>query len=267
MMKFLALVLLAAASAPLPPAPARALVAQAPAAAPAQAPGPVEFAQLEIAFGSSLQEWRKKLEALKKADPAATAPPHPAIEFLPKFESLLERGEPRALLWIGAWLGDGRPQLAKEDALAQRWKCYERVVDEHSDAAWIRDFTRSLTSIYFTFGAERVDPLVERFTGRSKDKEAVAEALYRCAAEAKNKKQDQRAEALLARLGKELPETEYGRRARGIKGAAAVIGEAKPGLNVGNLAPEFTAKDADGVEFKLSDYRGKVVVLDFWGFW
>ena len=39
------------------------------------------------------------------------------------------------------------------------------------------------------------------------------------------------------------------------------------GLAVGKLAPDFTTKDADGVEFKLSDYRGKLVVLDFWGFW
>ena len=29
---------------------------------------------------------------------------------------------------------------------------------------------------------------------------------------------------------------------------------------------EFTAM-YDGVKFKLSDYRGKVVVLDFWGDW
>ena len=23
----------------------------------------------------------------------------------------------------------------------------------------------------------------------------------------------------------------------------------------------------DGVTFKLSDYRGKVILLDFWGYW
>ncbi len=31
--------------------------------------------------------------------------------------------------------------------------------------------------------------------------------------------------------------------------------------------PEIEAEDLDGVTFKLSDYRGKVVVLDFWGNW
>lgn len=38
-------------------------------------------------------------------------------------------------------------------------------------------------------------------------------------------------------------------------------------LQLGCTVPEIVAKDIDGVEFKLSDYRGKVVLLDFWGFW
>ncbi len=38
-------------------------------------------------------------------------------------------------------------------------------------------------------------------------------------------------------------------------------------LSVGKAAPEIKAEDLDGKEFKLSDYRGKVVVLDFWGNW
>ena len=39
------------------------------------------------------------------------------------------------------------------------------------------------------------------------------------------------------------------------------------GLDVGNEAPEIEAEDLDGEVFKLSDYRGKVVLLDFWGNW
>ena len=30
---------------------------------------------------------------------------------------------------------------------------------------------------------------------------------------------------------------------------------------------EWYAKDTEGAEMKLSDYRGKVILLDFWGFW
>jgi len=38
-------------------------------------------------------------------------------------------------------------------------------------------------------------------------------------------------------------------------------------LRVGKEAPEIKGPDLDGKEFKLSDYRGKVVLLDFWGDW
>jgi hypothetical protein len=39
------------------------------------------------------------------------------------------------------------------------------------------------------------------------------------------------------------------------------------GLSISQLAPDIEGEDLDGVKFKLSDYRGKVVVLDFWGHW
>ena len=38
-------------------------------------------------------------------------------------------------------------------------------------------------------------------------------------------------------------------------------------LAIGKVAPEIQGTDVDGKKFKLSDYRGKVVVLDFWGDW
>jgi thiol-disulfide isomerase/thioredoxin len=38
-------------------------------------------------------------------------------------------------------------------------------------------------------------------------------------------------------------------------------------LSLGRIAPEIDGRDADGVAFKLSDYRGKVVVLTFSGNW
>jgi hypothetical protein len=38
-------------------------------------------------------------------------------------------------------------------------------------------------------------------------------------------------------------------------------------LAIGKTAPDIEGQDLDGVDFKLSDYRGKVVMLDFWGDW
>lgn len=38
-------------------------------------------------------------------------------------------------------------------------------------------------------------------------------------------------------------------------------------LQVGMVAPQIKGDDLDGTDFKLTDYRGKVVFLDFWGDW
>jgi hypothetical protein len=37
-------------------------------------------------------------------------------------------------------------------------------------------------------------------------------------------------------------------------------------LSIGKEAPDIEGEDQDGQRFKLSDYRGKVVLLDFWSF-
>jgi len=39
------------------------------------------------------------------------------------------------------------------------------------------------------------------------------------------------------------------------------------GIFVGNPAPQFAARTLDDQEIKLSDLRGKIVLLDFWATW
>ncbi|HXG09531.1 MAG TPA: hypothetical protein VNK04_07055 [Gemmataceae bacterium] len=76
----------------------------------------------------------------------------------------------------------------------------------------------------------------------------------------------QQAEKLFERVVKE-----YG-NAKDLRGVP-LAQSAKPELfeirhlSVGKTAPEIEGEDLDGVKFKLSDYRGKVVFLDFWGHW
>ena len=57
--------------------------------------------------------------------------------------------------------------------------------------------------------------------------------------------------------------------------SAALIHYSTPSENVNasegakprRTAPEFALKDADGKVLRLSDYRGKVILLDFWATW
>ena len=42
---------------------------------------------------------------------------------------------------------------------------------------------------------------------------------------------------------------------------------ASRGINVGNRAPDFTLEALDGSKVSLQDYRGKVVLVNFWATW
>jgi AhpC/TSA family len=69
------------------------------------------------------------------------------------------------------------------------------------------------------------------------------------------------AEALYERIGKEFANVNAAaERAKG------ELNEMRH-LGIGKEAPQIAAEDTNGKPFKLSDYRGKVVLLDFWGNW
>ncbi len=38
-------------------------------------------------------------------------------------------------------------------------------------------------------------------------------------------------------------------------------------LEVGDTAPDFKLKDSSGNDYQLSDFKGNIVVLDFWAMW
>jgi hypothetical protein len=46
-----------------------------------------------------------------------------------------------------------------------------------------------------------------------------------------------------------------------------LVGAADSAPAVGKMAPPIKGVDLDGKTFQLSDYKGKVVLLDFWGNW
>jgi len=66
--------------------------------------------------------------------------------------------------------------------------------------------------------------------------------------------------AILREVAEKHADLEYGER------AANSVFELE-NLQIGMVAPEIVGADVDGNPMKLTDFRGKVVVLDFWGFW
>lgn len=59
------------------------------------------------------------------------------------------------------------------------------------------------------------------------------------------------------------PEVRESRMARSVKESI----ELRQRIEPGRVAPEFTLSKRDGSSLRLADFRGKVVVLDFWASW
>jgi len=75
----------------------------------------------------------------------------------------------------------------------------------------------------------------------------------------------QEIESLFEKIEKEFADIASGRGTLG-KIAASELNEIR-NLGIGKPSPDITGSDIDGKPFKLSEYKGKVVVVDFWGDW
>ena len=236
--------------------------AQAPAAQ-AQSALDNETAALAKEFSAARAAWERKLDELRKAGESAPQAqlPHPAREFWPRVEALAQRGSSAARLWLALQYPNSGAQESGA-AREARWReLILAAVDANASSPYTRDLARSVTTFYLDAPAAAVDEAVERFVQATPQREAAGEALYRASLAKKRGSKELasgKAAEFAKRAAEEYKDTAVMRAARG---------EVEVGLAVGKAAPDFTAKDADGKEFKLSDYRGKVVVLDFWGFW
>ena len=200
-------------------------------------------------------------EARKHGNTAEVKARHPAKTFYPRFAQLVS-DDGRALLWMGQNAEDA---FEGKDKIAQvKLDLWTRLVTQHASADWADSIPRSLARQKRYLGDETLRSLLQSLGDGAQNPEVAAESLSRLAGLLdKRKSTDEekaRAKQLRERILRDWP-TSF----------AAI--ELDPDrykdnyLAVGKLAPDFTSEDVDGTEFKLSDYRGKVVMLDFWGFW
>ena len=195
---------------------------------------------------------RGKLRRERKALPA---------EYFQRFFALAEAGNPHALLWsIQNADASGRDR----DAVPQfKVELYERAIRLHGSASGFLPFFDALIKERKVFGV----PVIERVAGEafkaSDSSDVRARILFglgQLLARSKVPEESERGLAYLEELDREYAESTWAER------AAGDLFELKR-LQTGMEVPDIVAADLDGVEFKLSDYRGKVVMVDFWGDW
>jgi hypothetical protein len=145
-------------------------------------------------------------------------------------------------------------------------KCLEDILAHHAGSKQLWKIADSA----FLWTGERRIAVLERLLNESPHGEVKAAALLalgtaelRGKDEASRKKGRERMEAL-ARDHAKMPSkyTTYGELAD-----AMLHPHAAADLKPGKPAPEIEGKDLDGKSLRLSDFKGKVVLLDFWGDW
>jgi len=148
-------------------------------------------------------------------------------------------------------------------------KAIDRLVEKYPDHAAIERVCAMLGRGIVPKGEDTLKRILEK-SSKPKVQAAASLALGQAFAAKTDKLGDQPAEAdkVAAEAEQYLTKAiELLKDNAAQKDAAEHELKALRTLRVGKSAPEIAAGDLDGKEFKLSDYRGKVVLLDFWGNW
>lgn len=191
----------------------------------------------------------------------------PGKEFLPQFKAVAieAKGTPTAVTaWLvvvelaGEW-GDG--EAAKQ--------AVDTLVTDHVTAPEMDQLSNGLGRVSRFVGTEKVLDTQRTLAEKSQHKNVQAAALYNLAFilnEGTTPEEKGEARETFERIIKDFPGVKPKRGASYADRAKGILFELDH-LQIGMVAPDVQAIDENGQKFSTADYRGKVVVLDFWGNW
>jgi len=219
-----------------------------------------ELKKLQTEYAKARDAFLDAVRAAKSPEERARAEEKdPDALFLPRFKELARRAKgtsaaASALLQVFEMASSREDEAVMEEALKE-------MVASHLDSTRVEEMAVAVASANPHAG---LDDLLRQIGEKSPHRGARAAARLGLGQRLLNgeSKADRAAEGrrLLESVAKDFADTPYGREAEG------KLFEMNH-LQIGKVVPDFEAKDQDGKAFKLSDYRGKVLVIDFWGFW
>ncbi len=135
------------------------------------------------------------------------------------------------------------------------------LTEHHAESSKISEIIRRF---YYSEETSDLAAFLNKVIDKNPSREIQANATISLAKMKMSKKPEESEKLLESFLEKykDLPkfDTTFGKRAN------ANLFELRH-LQIGKVVPEIEGEDVDGKKFKISDYRGKVVMLDFWGHW
>ena len=247
------------------PAPARQ---GEPAPAPAPQDAGAVLRQLERDLDRAVDEWRKATVAAAETARAAGGS-MPAIPMTPPTGPFVERALQCAADHAGTDAAVPFLVFVIEKASRERdavRRALTTLRTDHAASPAVRPLLGRLLGAYFHHAAaDEVTQLLDAVIEGNEDPDTRAAALLERGALRLQLAADDEAARKVAADDVRKAQAATGDAALRAR-AAEVLFEIEH-LQVGCVAPDIVAKDVEGVEWKLSDHRGKVVLLDFWGFW
>lgn len=260
-----------------------------------------DFASLERDWKAAMRLWKEEIRVAKGEGQKRSAwPEDPTTAYYPRFEALAFVGEGRAAVWMAEHLRDAYTLSGRREA-AQRLM---DLVAEAQDASWVGQILVPLAKLRGDLDSTRFQAYLEGLTHESRpgplrflatyvlgdileaeDPVRGMELLLQACTLAGDLESANGSAAIKRFFAAVTRSVTSGEPAR-VETALALMSEVTrrwpdsqaaeeaerqlfrlQHLSVGRDAPDFEAQDVEGNAFKLSDYKGKVTLIDFWGFW
>lgn len=223
-------------------------------------PKEASFLDLQSEFEVAHSEWETRLEAAADQEKFALWMEQPAGDFYTRFRQHADLGHIPARLWCLEQFSHAEvdPSLAK---LMWQGEAFSLATAVRNDAALAQQLRNSLFSGWDYGGVPTVDKVLKYLQGVTEVDEIRRGTMQaRIDFMAYDGSMADKAIELSEELLATWPESEEARE-------LARVLEVRRSLVLGGTPPDFVGKDVDGNELNLYGYRGKVLVLDFWGFW
>ena len=249
----------------LSPAPLAA--PQAPQGASADA----RYAALVAEANAASLAWGERIAALRKAEQAGGAPvpakawDSPLVAFVGRFEAAARdyAGKPEAIPFL-KWVTKNAMPMQGAGRKSAKAALHE-LVTTHRASDSLEELSWALGRLVYFFGADEGLAIAAALEQESPNAKVRTWAVFsRTSGALENDPVDSDSyrdalKELRAALAKvELPMLE-----QEVENRVAVRAK----FSLGMVAPDIDGVDLQGEAFKLSDYRGKVVLVDFWADW
>ncbi len=206
------------------------------------------------AFGDEYDAW--KSDRSESVD-------DPRPKYLPRFLELAEHGDPDAKRWILDFT-DYEGAATDSKLIETLFRYLDELLRDHGDG-W-RAEVLPMGEIWWYF-PERRDWLLARVdryfekTANAKGRAAIARELadsyFSWPRGIEDQERARRFCQVVIADAEEPADREWAQR----------VLDVLAWQRLGNPAPDIVGKDVDGNDLALFDSRGKIAVLEFWGFW